>query len=299
MRNEQTQRTCVFCDAPAGSREHALPTWLVEAMQATAAPALPFHVGDRAGVELQGNPRATSDLVTKRICSSCNSGWMSALESEVKTMLEDLVKPDIKDFSRDTLQRLRQHELTLRRWLVKTAATLSHLASRSGVQQIPPHIASLVWQDKTPETCLIYAGWLPVTGFNSEIGRGFRAFHNGDFSRNLESPDTFNFVIQLNHLALRVANSPPCKLVKPDTTETRSLDSQWMLIPWTNAEGQSCSPCFITRRTIDMEESASPVFKDFSEFGKACVVCTGLIPPAFKESEITAPQESLQKCLLP
>lgn len=297
--NEQNERKCVFCGATAGSREHALPTWLVEAMQATAAPALPFYVGDQAGVELQGNPRATSNLVTKRICNSCNSGWMSDLERQAKSILKDLVLPDRTCFSRSELQQLRQHEPILRRWLVKTAETLSHMASRSGVQQIPPHIAPLVWQNKTPETCLIYAGWLPEAGYNSVVGRGFRAFHNGQFSRNLKNPETFNFIIQLNHLALRISNAPPCKLINTETKEARTLGSQWMLMTSKNADGQSCSPSFISQTTIDMEESDSPVFKDFSEFGKACVVCTGLIPSAFEESEILAAQESLHKRFLP
>lgn len=297
--SKKTERNCVFCDAPAGSREHALPLWLVEAMQATTNPALPFYVGDRTGVELQGNPRATSDLVTKRICASCNSGWMADLEGETKEFLGDLVKPDRTDFSRSSLQQLRIHEPTLRRWLVKSAETLSHLASRSGVQQVPPHLAQLVKENRTPETCLIYAGWLSTPEYNSEIGRGFRAFHNGKFSRNLESPETFNFSIQLNHLALRIANAPQSKQIIPGVKEKRIFESQWMLMTCLNAEEQSCSPCFVTARTTNMEESDSPVFKDFSEFRRACVVCTGLIPWEFEETEILAAQKSLRQRYIP
>jgi hypothetical protein len=297
--SKRLKRNCVFCDGPAGSREHALPKWLVEAMQANTNRALPSYLGDRTGVELQGNPRATSNLITKRVCSTCNSGWMGELEGGMKKILEDLVKPDRKDFSRASLQQLRTHEPALRRWLVKTAETLSHLVSRSGVQQVPPHIAPLVRENKTPETCLIYAGWLPATGYNSEIGRGFRAFHNGEFSRNLENSDTFNFSIQLNHLALRIANAPQSWLKNPSTGDRPPLDSQWLLMTCQNAEKQSCSPCFITERTTDMEHSDSPVFKDFSDFGKACVVCTGLIPQEFEESEILAAQKSLHKHFLP
>lgn len=297
--NKHTKRNCVFCNGPAGSREHALPTWLVEAMQATTNPALPFYLGDRTGVGLQGNPRATSDLVTKRVCSTCNSGWMGDLEGSTKEFLEDLVKPGHTDFSRATLQQLRIHEPTLRRWLAKTAETLSHLHSRSGVQQVPSHLAPLVKENKTPETCLIYAGWLSTTGYNAEIGSGFRAFHNGKFSRNLESPETFNFAIQLNHLALRIANAPPSWEVNQLTGQRRRLDSNWMLMHWKGPDDQSCSPSFITPRTILMEQSDSPIFKEFSEFGKACVICAGLIPCEFEESQILAAQASLRQRFLP
>lgn len=297
--SKHTERSCVFCNGPAGSREHALPTWLVEAMQATANPALPFYVGDKTGVELQGNPRATGSLITKRICSTCNSGWMAELEGRAKEILQDLVRPCRIDFSRESLQQLRTHEPILRRWLVKTAETLSHLVSRSGIQQIPNIFAPLVMQNQTPETCMIYAGWVPTGGYNAEIGRGFRAFYNAEFSRNLESPETFNFAIQLNHLALRIANAPPSWEVNQLTGQRRRLDSNWMLMHWKGPDDQSCSPSFITPRTILMEQSDSPIFKEFSEFGKACVICAGLIPCEFEESQILAAQASLRQRFLP
>jgi len=224
---------------------------------------------------------------------------MGDLEGQMKEILMDFIKPDRTDFSRTSLQQLRLHEPTLRRWLVKTAETLSHLVSRSGVQQIPSHFAPLARQDQIPETCLIYAAWLPTFGYNAEIGRGFRAFHNGQFSRNLESPGTFNFSIQLNHLALRIANASPSWLVNQVTGERSRLDSDWMLMQWKDPSDKSCSPCFITPRTATLEETDSPIFKNFSEFTKACVVCTGLIPPEFEESEILAAQESLSRPYLP
>lgn len=293
------ERNCVFCVRPAGSREHALPTWLVEAMQIENKPALPFFIGDRNGTEFQGGIRATNNLVTKRVCRICNSGWMSHMEGQVKEILIDLVNPDRTDFSRSSLQQLRTYEPILRSWLVKTAETLSHLTSRSNVKQVPVHIAPLVKKNKTPETCLIYAGWVSTGGFNSEIGRGFRAFHNGEFSRNLENSESFNFSIQLNHLALRISNASPSWEVNQLTGTRRRLDADWMLMHSKGPDDQSCSPSFITERTTCMEHSDSPVFKDFSDFGKACVVCTGLIPCDFEELQILAAQASLHQRFLP
>lgn len=166
-------------------------------------------------------------------------------------------------------------------------------------------------QDDTPRTraIIIYPMNALANSQAEEIGKflgnhgtngeGFRAFHNGEFSRNLKNPESFNFVIQLNHLALRISNATPCKQVNPVTNESRILHSQWKLMTWENMEDQLCSPCFITDRTVGMEKADSPVFKNISEFGKACVVSTGLIPLEFEESEIRKAQESLHKDYLP
>lgn len=268
-------------------------------MDSAKKPALPWYVGDQSGVELQGGPRGTGNLVTKRVCHSCNTGWMSALEGEVKAVIEPLISPGRTTFPREELQLLRSHEPILRRWLVKTAETLSHLLSQSGIQPIPQHFGALVREDRLPESCLIYAGWVPSVGFSVEAGKGFRAFHNGEFSRNLESSETFNFAIQLNHLVLRIANAPPSKEVNTLTGETRSLDSNWLLMSWNGPDDQSCSPSFITPRTAFMENSDSTLFRSFSEFNKACVVCTGKIPLRFDEAELDLAKESLDQPIIP
>lgn len=293
--NRQTERKCVFCDNPAGSREHALPRWVVEVTGLADNPVLSWYVSDQTGVELQGGPRGTDNLVTKRVCHSCNTGWMSDLENQVKTFIEPLIRPDRIDFPREELQQLCNNEPTLRRWLVKTAETLSHLASQSGVQQIPSHYGPLVREDQTPDTCLIYAGWLPSGEIKSVIGRGFQAFNNGVFSRNLESAETFNFSIQLNHLALRITNAPPSREVNRLTGHSRRLDSNWILMTWNGPDGRSCSPSFVTPRTAFMEKFDSPLFQNFNEFSKACIMCTGHIPTSFEVHELDAAQESLQR----
>lgn len=72
-----------------------------------------------------------------------------------------------------------------------------------------------------------------------------------------------------------------------------------MLMTWNGPDGLSCSPSFITPRTVVLEESDSPLFKDFYEFSKACVVCTGQIPVEFDEAELDAAKESLDRPVLP
>lgn len=259
-------RVCVFCGQSAGSREHALPQWLAAAMENGARPSTPHFFSDTDGWESQGAARKTNDLVTKRVCKKCNTGWMKKLEDAVIPFLSDLVKPGQTNFGRETLHLLRRHEPILRRWMTKTAITLSHLVSRSGVEQVPSHLAQETMEDRLADTALIYAGWVSKSDFAATINPGFPAFINGKFSRNLvrkDGRDLFHFGIQLNHLAVRIINVPGGGMVLLDRPEA----------------GEPFSPSFVTERAHGAELQESAVFPDFPSFMKACCATLGEFPP--------------------
>ena len=250
-------RECVFCGGPAGSREHALPTWLAEHLQAGKIPVYPRFFSDTHGWEAQGGARGAGNLITKRVCTSCNCGWMADLEGEVSAILSDLVRVGRSSLDRTSLQSLRQHEVVIRRWLTKTAITMSHLVSRSGGAQVPEHLANETKLNTLQDTALIYAGWIGEPGFNSMTNAGFPAFFNGKFSRNFvrkDGRDHFHFALQINHLVVRITNAPGGGLILLDPPK----------------DGPSYSPCFITERLLEVDHDDSPIFPDFPSFIKAC-----------------------------
>ncbi len=55
--NAPKGRECVFCGGPAGSREHAPPTWLAEHLQAGKSPVYLRFFSDTHGWEAQGGAR--------------------------------------------------------------------------------------------------------------------------------------------------------------------------------------------------------------------------------------------------
>ena len=67
---EQSGRRCVFCDHPAGSREHALRAWQAKTMGVESEPSQLGLISTAKGVEAQGNPRATGKLITKGVCQN-------------------------------------------------------------------------------------------------------------------------------------------------------------------------------------------------------------------------------------
>jgi hypothetical protein len=110
---------CFFCGSKAPkTREHALPRWLGLPLGGDVGIDTFLH-GDPAN--LQRGPtvrRRRVDHVLRRVCGSCNNGWMSTLEQSVEALLTQLVAG-----SSVRLWTARQVELA--RWTVKTAATLS------------------------------------------------------------------------------------------------------------------------------------------------------------------------------
>ena len=107
-------RTCMFCNRKTSTKEDAWPLWLMRR----------FPSSDIACMYAECNQRnlfnwrpAKPRLPVKRLCSSCNSGWMSRLENEAKPVLESILDDKLKALD-------ASDQSTLARWAVKTAMVL-------------------------------------------------------------------------------------------------------------------------------------------------------------------------------
>lgn len=122
-------RRCVFCGDAGVTLEHIWPQWLRQLpgpskmMGLTLVPreitssrtirastfGFPITVQEKRG---DRNP-APYDLRVKMVCGACNSGWMSALEAQVKPILFRLVESESSELS-------RKEQAVLARWCIKT-----------------------------------------------------------------------------------------------------------------------------------------------------------------------------------
>lgn len=91
-------RSCIFCGALTGlSKEHFWPEWLAPHLP----PAVPnSHISELHSAEgkqrrsLERRSERPGGVHTKKIravCSTCNNGWMSALESKAKPVILSLI----------------------------------------------------------------------------------------------------------------------------------------------------------------------------------------------------------------
>src|SRR6266576_1251373 len=88
-----TARTCLFCDAAADSREHVIPEWLSKRMAIRNEPFHPAIFNEAVGHKAYPSIKPES-FRTRQVCTSCNNGWMSLLETEFQRRLGFLVEPE-------------------------------------------------------------------------------------------------------------------------------------------------------------------------------------------------------------
>lgn len=88
--DQPTARACIFCGAPADTREHILPSWLQGVLPSRDAVVHFRELGlrDPERIEWEGKPFRER---TRFVCEVCNGGWMSRLEEASKPLLAPAV----------------------------------------------------------------------------------------------------------------------------------------------------------------------------------------------------------------
>jgi hypothetical protein len=100
------------------TNEHVNPRWLLQHLQLPADDKLLQGVADVLTGELVAPPRihSTFAFVQGRVCESCNSGWMSRLETAAQPLLISLIE------ERRSIPSLEEREAALvGKWAAKTA----------------------------------------------------------------------------------------------------------------------------------------------------------------------------------
>jgi hypothetical protein len=81
------RRQCIFCPSPANTKEHVWPEWVLAVIDQDR----PFRF------ELGSDPEFvfSGEFKIRCVCGTCNHGWMSRLENEVKPFLEPMLRSAI------------------------------------------------------------------------------------------------------------------------------------------------------------------------------------------------------------
>ena len=110
------KRKCLFCNEDATSKEHVWPQWILKLLPSRK----PIRQRLGAGKEVT----YAGDFKLKGVCSACNNGWMSELETEVRPILG----PMVQDLS---VQLDLEDQKKLARWAFKTVIVLEGTKERS------------------------------------------------------------------------------------------------------------------------------------------------------------------------
>jgi hypothetical protein len=120
-------RTCAFCGqvltSKINSKEHVWPKWLQKRLGVDNRQFEGIHTGIPWGIHtISTRVQSGNSLVLGAICTSCNSGWMSELESKIAPIFEKLW--DTSGTSRYIVLDQQACE-TIAHWTFKTALVLN------------------------------------------------------------------------------------------------------------------------------------------------------------------------------
>jgi hypothetical protein len=144
-------RSCIFCGGHASSKEDAWPLWLLRRLGASG----PGRMEAQRGQAPRSWLLVRAGLKVRSVCSACNNGWMSDLETRAKPVIEPLL-----DDTTVVLDAARQ--ATIGVWAVKNAMVFDALRSnrrwaftdqeRNCVRQsLLPPTTTTVWIAKVVE----------------------------------------------------------------------------------------------------------------------------------------------------
>jgi len=141
----------------AKSDEHVIPDWLQRHLGVTSDIVTPTRVRSEDRRIIDVRQHTMGAFVAGTVCSTCNGGWMSRLEQEVKPVLVRLINAP------QLLEALSNEERsTVARWALKTAAVLNRCStygtSDDGIgRRVPdPHMRTLA-AGGLPEDVLVVA----------------------------------------------------------------------------------------------------------------------------------------------
>jgi hypothetical protein len=134
---EQGKRTCVFCGQGVVSNEHVWPKWIREEVA--------LRYGNVKWDALRdGKVRSTPvlDAQVKRVCETCNNGWMSDLEGRAKPVLVPMMFGALPQIS---LSPEDQGVVAL--WAYKTVLMADFFGAR---RTLDPHVYTAFFRERCP-----------------------------------------------------------------------------------------------------------------------------------------------------
>jgi hypothetical protein len=195
---------CLFCTNPLTerAREHVIPQWLIDYLGVRDEDLFRGIAQTETGLLHKERTQVSQSFVEGRVCGECNAGWLSALESQVKPFLMDLMT------GQRTLHVLSAEErLLLGRWTAKTAFVLTNAAPMD-VPVPENHPRTLKGNSDTlPAGVGVFANQHEHTGKFSYVQKN----HWLRFSEaeQPEHPQRYKIALQLQNLLLLVAHWPP------------------------------------------------------------------------------------------
>lgn len=120
-----TQRRCAFCGRTPVTREHGWPKWLNKVVPNKTLRRT--DISDDFIPRSRGTRSSVAGAEIRAVCKSCNSGWMSDIETTAQQILGPMIQGREMKLSKDA-------QAIIATWLIKTC--LVHSLAYSAQHQI-------------------------------------------------------------------------------------------------------------------------------------------------------------------
>lgn len=141
-------RSCVFCGRKGVTAEHVWPRWLGDVLPGSGP--LSFARKRLHEPETKRWKAPSLTVTVKKVCASCNNGWMSALETEAKPLLSPMIEGKQMGLSAG-------EQKVASTWAVKTAAMLGLTHSELSLVHAAD-LAAVFATRKPPRNAYVWIG---------------------------------------------------------------------------------------------------------------------------------------------
>lgn len=146
---------CIFCQQDLTgnrSKEHIFPQWLLNHLCIKDDEITPTHFSYKNGEAVSTRKHSLDELLAGRICQSCNTGWMSRLEEDIKPIIIPLISAD-----KVVVELTPKERLSLARWAAKVAYLLNYASNYH--KNVPRKHYRYLYEhyDRLPEQVVVLA----------------------------------------------------------------------------------------------------------------------------------------------
>ncbi len=195
------KRKCIFCGSPRSlTREHVIPSWLQAYVGGGETAEFTGVRSSYFGQPLDERRASGNAITLKKVCGTCNNGWMSQLEtqfSEILPRLETDINP--KRFN-------KADRAVVSSWILKTGI-VAHLSSNYR-QILPDDFATRISNGRTiPGGTKVFGGITANTDqiFWVQSNLSSITIRKSDLDKLDSRKHTFVFALQIKSIFIGFA----------------------------------------------------------------------------------------------
>lgn len=212
------KRACVFCGEGNLTLEHVFPNWMSKLFDPKTTVTTKIEC---VGKVEKSYVSSIFQHKAKIVCSTCNGGWMSDIETSVESTLKPML------FNLDYSTKLNESDQkSLALWAQKTAMIMCQ--STGSNYKIPDESYKKMYQSKAPvDQISVRLGWrLPKKGENGPLLSHFRISQISgpippEHAESLKGAEAWKAIIAIGSIVFHLSGSTSNIIIELENNDSR------------------------------------------------------------------------------